>query len=348
MFDTEVTGAAERLQFSAEIGDEVRLMVAGLLAGWIAPERLAETTVTVLSGGAINRSFVVEAPGSRRVLRIAPDARHNHQTGVDMENSVVVARLAGEAGVGPKVISAEHPAGHSLIEFVPGVLNVDTLKEGARLRDVGLCVRRLHSLPTDGVREKSAFEDFDEWLASAAAQEGVSVTEFDRFEAKFKRTREVLEAVEGRCLSHRDLNPQNCIHTGDRAVLIDWDFSAVDSPYLDLAMLTTYADLNDDEAATFRESAIGDVLPEDVARIQLMRFAHALREWAWCRMARAALIEDTSTDFAVLPTDAAEAEDFYTAYGNVNLEFADRLAADPRFDERLEVAGSDVPAPGFR
>jgi aminoglycoside phosphotransferase (APT) family kinase protein len=348
MFETHVKDDGDPVRFHADIGLDVRPVVTGLLGAWLSRAALEATQVSILAGGAINRSFLVEGADAKHVLRVAPDAEYTDQIGIDMTNSAVVAQIAGDAGVGPGVLGVKLPEGHSLIEFVPGVLNVETLREGERLHDVGLCVRALHALPTAGVRTASTFAEIDDWLASATAQGVASTGGFEQLRPQLERTRDVLEAVEGRCLSHRDLNPQNCIHTGAEVKLIDWDFSGIDSPYLDLAMLTTYADLTEDEARTFLSAAIGDVQPEDAARVQLMRFAHALREWAWTLTARASLVGKTNTDLALLPTEATAADDFYVAYGDVNWGFARRFAADPRFDEWLRGAASDLPAPGFR
>lgn len=336
------------LRFDDEIDDEIKPLVSALLGKWLPTEALVQATVSVLAGGAINRSFLIEAPGLKNVLRIAPSASGTDSVGIDMANSGVVARIAGVAGVGPAVIGVEMPDGHSLIEFVHGVLNNDTLREGTRLYDVGVCVRRLHSLSTDGVRELSTFTEIGDWLARAVAQSSDVAEQFEQLRPQLEQVEEVIEGIEGRCLSHRDLNPQNCIHPGDRALLIDWDFSGVDSPYLDLAMLTTYAALKPHEAEMFWAGAIGDVTDEDVARINLMSFAHAIRDWAWARMARAALVGTTATRDELLPAGAEVADDFYIAFGDVNWDSAQRLASDPRFSEWLEVAAGDLPGPGFR
>ncbi|MEI2701447.1 MAG: phosphotransferase [Baekduia sp.] len=341
-------GAAAAPAFSGDVDPGARALVAALLAELLDAGTLAQAVVSVLAGGAINRSFLVEGPGFKHVLRVAPSAEDTADIGIDMTNSAVVARITGAAGVGPAVIGVKMPEGHSLIEFVPGVLNNETLREGARLHDVGTAVRELHSLPAPEVRAVSTFSEIDDWLARAARQEGVSIAEFDELRPQLEAVAAVIEAVDGRCLSHRDLNPQNCIHTGTAAKLIDWDFSGVDSPYLDLAMLTTYADLTEAEARIFWAAAIGEVQAEDVARIQLMRFAHAIREWSWARMARATLLGKAVTDDGLLPAGAEEAEDFYTAFGDVNRGHARRFAADPRFAEWLEAAASSLPAPGFR
>jgi aminoglycoside phosphotransferase (APT) family kinase protein len=335
-------------QFAPDIDLEARSEVASLLGEWLSADTLQRVKVSILTGGAVNRSFLVEGPDERYVLRVAPPAQHTGQIGIDMANSATVARIAGDAGVGPRLFGVRHPEGHSLIEFVPGVLNVETLRQPGRLRDVGRAVRLLHELSVDGVRAVSAFGEVDEWLASAAAQGVPCLDAFAALRPQFEQARDVLEHVEGRCLSHRDLNPQNCIHTGDSVKLIDWDFSGIDSPYLDLAMLMTYADLSESEADELLAAAIGDVQPADRARVQLMRFAHALREWAWTLTARGSLAGSTHTDLGLLPTEAEATEDFYVAYGDVNWRFAQRFAADLRFDTWLAEAASELPAPGFR
>lgn len=336
------------IQFCDDINVTVRQTITARLSSWLPADGVADVKVRALPGGAINRNYLVDV-GSGYVLRLAPPARSRAQIGIDMANSAVVARIAAEAGVGPSVIGVDQETGDSLIEFLPGVLSASTIRDLDVLRRVGDTVRRLHELPVGTVRRVSAFDEFDEWFGNAVGRCAPHAEKYSALQKSLEVCRTVLENVEGTCLSHRDLNPQNCIQTNDTVRLIDWDFSGVDSPYLDLAMLATYAELDDGQLDVFVRAAIPDFEAEDLARVQLMRFVHALREWAWCLSASDLLVDRTHAEAALLPTTQSGVEtNFYDGYRAVNWRFAVDLSSDGRWDMWLHSASSALPAPGFR
>lgn len=314
---------------------------------WLPQEKLAGARIEILAGGAINRNYLVHVDGGY-VLRLAPPMQTRTEIGIDMTNSAIVARMAGEAGVGPSVAAVEPATGDSLIEFVPGVLNAGTIRDPQVLREVGATVRALHAVPPGDVRRVSAFDELEEWVGNAVARGVRLPDDYPMLWSAVAQCRSVLDDIEGECLSHRDLNPQNCIRNGGTVKLIDWDFSGVDSPYLDLAMLATYSELDEDQLDIFLSAAIPDYRPEDLSRVQLMRFAHAMREWAWCLSASDVLVDQTHAEAALLPTQASGETNFYDGYREINWRFAEQLRADSRWDSWLRQAASPLPAPGFR
>lgn len=334
-------------EYGEGIDADERRTISERLRRWLPEDKLADARVEILSGGAINRNYLIHVDGGY-VLRLAPPVQTRTEIGIDMTNSATVARMAGEAGVGPVVTAVDGETGDSLIEFVPGVLNASTIRDPQVLRQVGATVRTLHAVPPGDVRRVSAFVELEDWVSNALAR-GVHLPEgYHELRQAAEECRAILENVEGACLSHRDLNPQNCIRSGDTVKLIDWDFSGVDSPYLDMAMLATYAELDEEQLDIFLRAAMSDCRPEDLARVQLMRFAHALREWAWCLSASDVLVDRTNAETALLPTQASGETNFYDGYREVNWRFAVQLRNDPRWESWLREAASPLPAPGFR
>ncbi len=334
-------------QYSDDIDTDERRIIGERLSRWLPAEKVAGAKVEVLSGGAINRNYLIDVD-SGYVLRLAPPVQSRTEIGIDMANSAIVATLAGETGVGPAVAAVDDETGDSLIEFLPGVLNARTILDPEILRQVGHAVRTLHAVPIGDIRRVSAFDELERWVDNALARGARLPDGYPELWKAAEECRTILESVEGVCLSHRDLNPQNCIHSDGTVKLIDWDFSGVDSPYLDMAMLATYAELNDDQLDIFLRAAMPDCRPEDLARVQLMRFAHALREWAWCLSASDVLADRTHAEAALLPTQASGETNFYDGYREVNWGFAEQLRRDPRWESWLRDAASPLPAPGFR
>lgn len=339
--------ADDVIHYHGDIDAELRHTIAERLRRWLPAESVAAATVRPLSGGAINRNYLIDVDGGY-VLRLAPPVQSRNEIGIDMANSAVVAKIAGRAEVGPAVVGVDEETGDSLIQFLPGVLNASSIRDADVLRRVGDTVRRLHELPPGDIRRVSAFDELEAWVGNAVRRGAQLPDTYPEMWKILEECRTLLEDVEGECLSHRDLNPQNCILNNGTIKLIDWDFSGVDSPYLDLAMLATYAELDDHQLDVFLRAAIPDFRPEDLARVQVMRFAHALREWAWCLSASDVLMDHTHTEPALLPTQAMGESNFYHGYREVNWRFAEHISKDARWETWLRSAASSLPAPGFR
>lgn len=333
-------------QFCGEISAALRHTIGNRLSRWLPLESVTAAKVSTLAGGAVNRNYLIDTDNGY-VLRLAPPIQSRAEIGIDMANSAVVAQIAGRAGVGPNVVGVDEETGDSLIQFLSGVLDVRSIRDEDVLRRVGSTVQTLHKLPVGNIRRVSAFDELEAWTANATRR-GQRPDIDPEIWKRLEECRTILENVEGTCLSHRDLNPQNCIQTNGIVKLIDFDFSGVDSPYLDLAMLITYAELDDSQVDVFLSAAIPDLRPEDLARVQLMRFVHALREWAWCISASDVLADNTHAEVSLLPTQASGESNFYDGYREVNRRFAGHLSNDVRWATWLRTAASSLPAPGFR
>lgn len=336
-------------RFAADIAGRLRTEVDGLLREWLDPADHASCEVSILAGGAVNQNFRIDhADGRRMVLRLAPPPPTAKALGLDMVNSIRVAKLAGEAGAGPAVLGSREPQGDSLIEFLDGMLDVSTIHRPETIAAIGKAVRRVHELPTDGVRAKTTFEDIDDWLEGSREQGLDQIDEMAAISQQLQTCREIFDRIEGSCVCHRDLNPQNCAIGGDTAHIIDWDFSGVDTPYLDLTMLINYADLDQTETEILVRAAIGEPDEADMARIRILELANSVREWAWCLNAAMRLEGQTNTLTEYLPSSGEGHDNFYAGYAAVNWKRVEKICADPRFDEDCRVAAANVPAPGHR
>jgi aminoglycoside phosphotransferase (APT) family kinase protein len=336
-------------RFTPDISSDLRREVTELLNRWLDPAEIGSAEVSVLAGGAVNRSFFVRHSDSRRsVLRVAARSEVTDWSCIDMSMSIRVSELVGEAGVGPRVLGAQLPEGHSLIEFLDGVLDVNTIHQEGAVPAIGEALRKAHELPTDGVRVRSVFDDIDDWQQSARDHDLFPSDKFKVIEPHLDACRNLFAGIEGRCLSHRDLNPQNCMFTGQEARIIDWDFAGVDTPYLDLAMLIDYAEMDAAETKAFMHAVIDEPNEVDMARLQVMQLVNSVREWSWGMTAGLMLGGRTNPITEYLPGGGGEHADFYSGYRDVNWQRAGRFCSDPAFKGALRLAQSDLPAPGFR
>ncbi len=338
-----------QMSFAEDIDQAVREQ-AGVLLEELLPNSASplECTVSMLPGGAINRNLLVEHGSQRFVLRIAPPSALNEIVATDMVNSAAAARIAGKAELGPAVFGVSMPEGHSLIEFLEGgTLDHTRLREGNNLEAVGDLLARLHRLPVDSIRDRPVFVEVRRFVQTARERHSLPAV-FERIEGPLAACEELFDRISGSVFSHRDVNPQNLVATPDGLRLLDYDYAGIDTPYLDIAMIAQYGELNEEETKRVLKAAVSDLSPVDVCRVELMRFIHAVREWSWCLTAPAELSGLTDTLVDVLPGGGQGQLDFYEGYRQINLEGALGRLSDSRFDDWLGLAGSNLGPSGHR
>jgi thiamine kinase-like enzyme len=287
-------------------------MVVGLVRrvpGW----EDAEPTVTPIVGGITNRNFRVDIDGRSCVVRL-PGAR-TELLGIDRAGEAEVARRAADLGVGPAVIAELPGVGTLVTEFVGGepATGADLLAPGV-LEAVSASIRLLHrSGPTDA--RFPIFRVIERHARDAADVGGAVPAIYDELSTVARRIEQALSA-DRPVLCHNDLLPANVLLGPDRHWLIDFEYAGMNDALFDLANLSVNCAF--DAAADVRllDAYDGDVSPQRLARLSLMKVISELREGMWAVVQQAISTLD-DVDFA--------------AYARDRLEHCAELAATPAF-----------------
>ena len=226
------------------------------------PATLQRPTTTIsrisagLSGAGVYR---VDAAGQTLVLKVTsadvPIA--------DWSRTLHVLRLASEAGLAPRIIHADETRRAVLSEFVVdrsfAALYGDPRTHDAALALLGKTLRGVHNIPVS--------EDM-----TVADPRSVLVSTWSRLETDVAVPRFVGDAVaraladapllRGKVvLSHNDVNPSNLVHDGADLLLLDWDATAPNDPYYDLAAIAVFLRMDDETCR--RLIAAHDEAPSD-------------------------------------------------------------------------------------
>jgi aminoglycoside phosphotransferase (APT) family kinase protein len=193
----------------------------------------------LIGGGKVNRSFLVRTRRGRFVVRL----NENEATdpGLDRQREKSLHTAAAEAGLAPHITYS--CADHSCLitDYLEGRLWTPHYFTRMRdLRSLAQRLRALHSVPPP------ALPRFDPIVAARRYADAIMLAdgqERGRIEsllaagtAAFERSASASRAA---AIVHLDLHHGNVI-TADRVYFIDWEYSQVADPLLDLACVVSY------------------------------------------------------------------------------------------------------------
>ena len=241
-----------------------------------------ELTLTALSGGITNRNFLVTVAGraDRYVIRLAGNDTHLLGISREVEHAATVA--AAGVGVGPEVTAFIRPEGYLVTRFIEGSpVSDEAVHQAATQRRVGESLRRIH----DGPPIPGLFIPFRivEAYRLLAAARGVPIPPEYEVAVSFARR------IELACLTnplemrpcHNDLLNANFIDDGARIRIVDWEYAGMGDPFFDLGNFSVNHGLTPDEDAEVLRAYEGEVRPERLARLTLMRTMSDFREAMW-------------------------------------------------------------------
>ena len=208
------------------------------------PLRGPTTSITRIAGGLSGAGvYRVEAAGRAYVLKVAGE-------GAAIEawrQSLGIQRLAGDVGVGPRVIHHDEARRAVVTEhvvdrgFAPRLFDPQT--RGAAIRQLGETIRRVHALPlpADAVWRDPRDLIAPVWAQLAAFTIPTFVrTSIDKVLAETPPPRQRPLVT-----SHNDVNPSNLAFDGERLLLLDWDMAGPNDPFYDLAAIAMFLRMDD-------------------------------------------------------------------------------------------------------
>jgi thiamine kinase-like enzyme len=262
-----------RGQPNASVVDEQQLLQ-------LIPELRGQSlTVTPLEGGLTNRNYRVDGADRSYVLRLA--GRDTALLGIDRANEVACARAASALGVGPEVV-AYLPEQEAMVrQFVSGtVLTPQTIQQPAVLPRVVKTIHRYHDSPP-GVGDFSAFTVVRRYHALARERQVVCPGNLPQALKILANLEQALTSNDPPCPCHNDLLAGNLIDDGTTVRIIDWEYGGMGDRFFDLGNLAVNNDFDDEHERALLSLYFGEVRPDHLRRLRLMRLVSDMREAMW-------------------------------------------------------------------
>jgi thiamine kinase-like enzyme len=285
-----------------------------------------DVELTHLTGGITNRNFLVTAPRKRRkwVIRLAGNDTHLLGISREVEHAATVA--AAGVGVGPEVVAFIRPEGYLVTRFVDGTpVSAEAVHRADTLKRVAESLRRFH----DGPPIPGLFIPFRivEAYRALALARGVAVPpEYELAQAVARRIELALLANPVELVPcHNDLLNANFIDDGYGIRIVDWEYAGMGDPFFDLGNFSVNHELSPDEDEELLSDYEGEVRPERLARLTLMRTVSDFREAMWGVLQQA--ISTLDVDFV--------------AYANEHFERLLSGSTTPDFERALRVVAGD-------
>jgi len=278
--------------------------------------------LTVLSGGITNRNFRVDvdsdAEAGAYVIRLGGNNTHLLGISREVEHAATVA--AAGVGVGPEVVAYLRPEGYLLTRFIEGSpISDEEVHRPATICRVADSLRRIH----DGPAIPGIFMPYRIGEAYRALAEARGVPIPAAYEDAHEQVRLIeialLQHPVGMRPCHNDLLNANFIDDGTRIRIVDWEYAGMGDPFFDLGNFSVNHGLSPAEDAVLLEAYAGDLRPDRLARLRLMRVMSDFREALWGVLQQA--ISSLDVDFV--------------SYANDHLSRLLASAAEPAFSEAM-------------
>jgi thiamine kinase-like enzyme len=285
--------------------------------------RFAKLGVFPLSGGITNKNFRASLFGNSYVISIG--GQSTRQLGIDRKAEFYNMRVAHQFGVGPAALFQ----GRNVLihRFVEGrVLKAREITcKSTQNRFVNL-IQRCHRIPVAKVRGHFCVFENVEHLMREGDRLGARLPENSAWimcqHSRIKKALSMHSIPTVFC--HNDLVPENIICSGEKMMLIDWEYSGCGDRYFDLGMVADYHQLNDNEGRELLGAYFGKVTDGSLARLHLMRTMSALRDAAWSLVQTAV----SSLDFD------------FVAYGEDRFRHFTRLCNQDAFQDWLHISAA--------
>ena len=233
------------------------------ISGW------EQASVTPLTGGLTNRSYLVEKDGRRAVLKIDDETR-GLPFNTRAEERQVQSIAANHALAGRVLHVAERAY---LCEYIEGrVWSRADLASDDKLRLLATALKALHALPLTG----RTFDFKDAVLPYMAKIDQRDVATARRF-ADLLLARSQPPNL---CCCHNDLVVENIIAT-PALQFLDWEYACDNDPFFDIATLITHHDLTDAQASLFLNSYFDGDGERWQAQLRAQMFAYDALHWLW-------------------------------------------------------------------
>jgi thiamine kinase-like enzyme len=271
-------------------------------------------------GGLTNRNYRIDSPAGRFVLRLAGEGTAEY---IDRAVEEHNARVAADAGVNAEILFFDSSDGTMLSRYVDSSVTMDAQKfnDHASVARAARAFRALHQCGRPFQSRFELFEQIDNYLGVAKKLSAAIPDGYDTVHTQADAVRRALSAhVLPSAPCHCDPLAENFLDTGERMVIIDFEYSGNNDPMWDLGDLSVEAEFDSGQDRIFMSTYFDGQPPAfDLGRMVLYK---AMCDLLWTLWG------------VVQHANGNPAEDFW-AYAVNRLDRCKRLMATDAFPRHI-------------
>ena len=232
----------------------------------------SRTSVTELSGGLTNRNFLIETTEDKYVARVSSNS--SSLLSIDRGSEFINSTIAGNGGVGAKVLDYLPGEGLLLISYIQGK-TFGASDVGENLERIATSLRSLHKLQ-EFDHEFNMFNTQKNYLSIVQAQGFRLPDNYLDFMSKVDEIKNAFAVLfEALVPCNNDLLPGNFIDDGKKIWLIDYEYSGNNDACFEIGNVWAEAFLPLGALEELVSAYYGEYRPDKVARA-----------WLWALMAK--------------------------------------------------------------
>ena len=227
-----------------------------------------DISIQHLSGGLTNTNYKVTVDGTPFFIRVPGEG--TELLAIDRNNEYHSAKVAAQAGVGPKVLYHLPEYNVMVLEFLNGkTMSKDSLNESGMPTRMAQSIKRLHA----GERLLLDFNMFrlTEYYLSLCKERNIKIP--DGYFERMKIVDEIERAMSVKPLAtvpcNNDLLAENYIDDGNQLWLIDYEYSGNNDPTFELGNTCQEMQFNDEQIAEVCAAYFGAASADKIARMKL-------------------------------------------------------------------------------
>lgn len=241
---------------------------------------LDKINITPLEGGHSRDSlFTLSFEENDYVLRMTP----KHREGGEIV--ATLSELAGRANIGPNIIAHSPDSRVVLMEKLPGsTVKLRELQIDEGIASLAKGLNAIHQLtPPAEIKPERLFANIYQWQATQKKCPFLSHGIFKKTKDKYDLLLNTYESdALSQALLHGDINPSNIFLIEEQCYFIDWEFSGLGNPLLELARTCEWFAYDEKQNTLFLKSYFGDTFKTYQASIRAKRIMTYLEMFWLC------------------------------------------------------------------
>lgn len=233
----------EQLRELDENSSDLNSHIISLIAKELKVEVKDINEITILKKGMTNRSFRFKCKDKSYIMRIPGEGTDKL---INRENENEVYSVLKGQSICENVIFFDSKNGYKITEYLDSANNCNPLD----FQQVEKAMKKLKELHNKRLRVQHKFDLFKEiefyeslWDGEKSIYDDYLRTKQNIYNLKKYIDNQPIEYV----LCHIDSVPDNFLMYNDEVILIDWEYSGMQDPHLDVAMFAIYSLYNKEQ-----------------------------------------------------------------------------------------------------